>query len=217
MLRAFVFNRTSVLVRHWFEIDLGDSSMEHGALPHRGPRTCRVDARTAAGGTPTELRLLDVTPHRGTESAAQRFVIDRPVWRADLFDRVTGTPGAFEVAHHHPVFDGLEPSARSYLDEEPWQWLRSRLGDIGETAAAAGVPRAEVAEDAADVRDHAAEIVTAAQGVAPARCTSNEQCHRWTRDVAESVRLMIATTRSPHRLDRAHVAPWAASVAEALS
>lgn len=189
MLRAFVFNRTAVLVRHWFEIDLTDSSMEHGS---------RI-----------ELRLLDAQPHRGTESAAQRFVLDRPVWRADLFDRVTGTPGAFEVAHYHPTFDGSEPSGRVYLDEEPWEWLRGRLGDIGEMCTAGGVPRAEVAEDVADVRDHAAEIVAAAQDRASTRCTSNERCHRWTRDVAESVRLMIATTGSPDRLDRAHIAPWA--------
>jgi len=189
MLRAFVFNRVSVLVRHWFEIDLTDSSMEHGA---------RV-----------ELRLLDGQPHRGTESAAQRFVIDRPVWRADLFDRVTGTPGAFEVAHHHPTFHGVEPSSRVYLDEEPWGWLRGQLGDIGAVCEAGGVPRSEVEEDVADVRDHAAEIVAAAQRVAPTRCTSNDHCHRWTRDVTESVRLMMATTRSPHLLDRTHTAPWA--------
>lgn len=193
MLRAFVYTRLAVLVRHWFEIDLGDSSMEHGA---------RV-----------ELRLLDVQPHRGTESAAQRFVIDRPVWRADLFDRLAGTPGAFEVAHHHPAFDGDEPSSRVYLDTEPWAWLRARLDDIGEVCAAGGVPRTEIAPDVPDVRDGAAEIVAAAQSLAPTRCTSNEQCHRWTRDVAESVRLMIATTRSPDRLDRAHLAPWTAGSA----
>ena len=193
MLRAFVYTRLAVLVRHWFEIDLGDSSMEHGA---------RV-----------ELRLLGAQPHRGTESAAQRFVIDRPVWRADLFDRLAGTPGGFEVAHHHPAFDGLEPSGRVYLDEEPWAWLGSRLGDVGEVCAAGGVPRAEsaaAAADIADVRDGAAEIVAAARDVAPTRCATNVRCHRWTRDAAESGRIMMATTRSPHLLDRAYTAPWAA-------
>lgn len=196
MLRAFVFTRLAVVVRHWFEVDLTDSSMEHGA---------RV-----------ELRLLDPQPHRGTESAAQRFVIDRPVWRADLFDRLAGTPGAFEVAHYHPTFDGNEPSSRVYLDEDPWTWLRTRLGDVGEVCAAGGVLRTEIAEaaaDVSDVRDSAPEIVAAAQSLAPTRCTSNEQCHRWTRDVAESVRLMIATTRSPDRLDRTHLAPWTAGPA----
>lgn len=194
MLRAFVFTRMAVLVRHWFEVDLTDSSMEHGA---------RV-----------EVRLLDAQAHRGTESAAQLFVIDRPVWRADLFDRLGGTAGAFEVAHYHPTFDGLEPSGRVYLDEDPWEWLRARLGDIGEVCVKGGVSAAEIeeaAEDFADVRDSAAEIVAAAQSLAPTRCTSGEQCHRWTRDVAETVRLMIATTVSPDRLDRTHLAPWTAA------
>jgi len=196
MLRAFVYTRLAVLVRHWFEIDLGDSSMEHGA---------RV-----------ELRLLGAQSHRGTESAAQRFVIDRPVWRADLFDRLAGTPGAFEVAHHHPTFDGLEPSARAYLDTEPWAWLRAKLGDIGDVCAAGGLSPAEIADasaDFADVRDAAGEIVAAAQSVAPTRCASTEQCHRWTRDVTESIGIMIARTAAPDRLDRAHLAPWTADLA----
>ena len=187
MLRAFIFAQTSILVRHWFEIDLKDSSMEHGA---------RV-----------EVRHLDPQPHRGTESAAQRFVVDRPIWRADLFDRLNGVPGGFEAAHHHPVFDGVEPSARVYLDEDPWEWLRDRLGDIEKTCAAAGPP-AEIAADAEAVRESAAEIVAAAQALAPARCDSVRRCHRWTADVAETVRLMAATTARPDRLDRARIAPW---------
>jgi hypothetical protein len=60
---AFVFNEVAVLVRHWFEIDLIDSHLEHGA---------RV-----------ELRLLIPQPRRGSESAAQKVVVDQPVWRAD--------------------------------------------------------------------------------------------------------------------------------------
>lgn len=191
MLRAFVFSRLSVLVRHWFEINLTDSSMEHGAR--------------------LELRLLDPQPHRGTESAAQRFVLDRPVWRADLFDRLAGTPGAFEVAHYHPVFDGAEPSGRVYLDEEPWAWLRRQLDDIEAVCAAGGLPPEDAAADAPDVRDAAAGIVAAARDVAPVRCTSNDRCHRWTSDVTEAVRMMMATTASPGLLDRVYAAPWAAS------
>ena len=54
----------AVIVRHWFEIDLDDSSMEHGA---------RV-----------ELRELTAQPHRGSESAAQLITLDRPLWRASV-------------------------------------------------------------------------------------------------------------------------------------
>ncbi len=69
-------SRSAFVIRHWFEINLDDASMEHGA---------RI-----------ELRELPVQPHRGTESAAQLVVADRPLWRADLFDRLAGTPGSFE-------------------------------------------------------------------------------------------------------------------------
>ena len=58
MQHAFVFNEVAVLVRHWFEIDLNDSHMEHGA---------RV-----------EIRLLAPHPGRGSESAAQVIVVDQP-------------------------------------------------------------------------------------------------------------------------------------------
>jgi len=63
----------AVVVRHWFEIDLEDASMEHGA---------RI-----------ELRELAAHPRRGSESAAQVITLDRPLWRADLFDRLADEPG----------------------------------------------------------------------------------------------------------------------------
>jgi hypothetical protein len=78
VLQAFLFD-VAVLVRHWFEIDLADSHLEHGA---------RV-----------ELRLLVEQPHRGTESASQQYVIDQRAWRADLFDRLDATAGGFDAAH----------------------------------------------------------------------------------------------------------------------
>ena len=63
MLQAFVFERVAVLVGPWHEpVD----------PPERGTRV--------------EVRLLDLEPRRGSWSAAQRVVIDDPVFRADLFD-----------------------------------------------------------------------------------------------------------------------------------
>jgi len=79
-------SRTAVIVRHWFEIDLADACMEHGV---------RI-----------ELRELAAHPRRGSESAAQLVAVDRPLWRADLFDRLTDAPGTFGVAHYHPQFLG---------------------------------------------------------------------------------------------------------------
>ena len=66
MLQAFVFERVAVVVFPWNEpID----------PPERGTRV--------------EVRLLADEPHRGSYAAAQRFVIDDPVFRADLFDQTT--------------------------------------------------------------------------------------------------------------------------------
>ena len=51
MQQILALSRCAVIVRHWFEIDLDDASMEHGA---------RI-----------ELRELVPQQHRGSESAAQ--------------------------------------------------------------------------------------------------------------------------------------------------
>jgi hypothetical protein len=191
MIRSFVFSRVGVLVRHWFEIDLDDGSMEHGAR--------------------LELRLLEPEPHRGTESAAQRFVLDRPVWRADLFDRLGDPAGTFSVAHFHPHFDGNEPSERAWSPEikaDPWSWAQRQLSDIGRLCVTSSVGVEDLADDVDDLRQEAEAIVRAAESFGPARCTSVGQCHRWTRDVTESVRLMTSNMRNPELLDKDYARPW---------
>ena len=65
MQQAFVFERVAVLVGPWHE------PVEP---PERGARV--------------EVRLLANEPRRGSRSAAQRVVLDQPVFRADLFDQV---------------------------------------------------------------------------------------------------------------------------------
>ena len=57
MQQILALSRCAVIARHWFEIDLDDASMEHGA---------RI-----------ELRELVPQQHRGSESAAQIIVADR--------------------------------------------------------------------------------------------------------------------------------------------
>jgi hypothetical protein len=191
VLLSFVYSRVAVLVRHWFEIGLTDGVLEHGAR--------------------LELRLLEPQPHRGTESAAQRFVIDRPVWRADLFDRLDRPAGTFSAAHFHPRFDGDEPSDRVFREEltaDPWAWAVGRLSDLKAVADAAGLPPDAVAEDVGDVREQAALIVDTARTLAPTECRSRDQCFRMTRDVAETVRIMVDNLVSPTLLDRAAVRLW---------
>ena len=191
VLYSFVHSRVAVLVRHWFEIGLTNGVLEHGAR--------------------LELRLLEPQAHRGTESAAQRFIIDRPVWRADLFDRLDRPAGTFSAAHFHPRFNGIEPSDRVFREEltaDPWAWAAAQLSDLTTVADAAGLPPDAVADDARDVREQVALIVDMARALAPTECRSRDQCFRMTRDVAETVRIMVDNVADPALLDPAAVRLW---------
>jgi len=181
--------RSAVVIRHWFEIDLDDASMEHGS---------RI-----------EIRELVPHPHRGSESASQLTTVDRPLWRADLFDRLTDPPGSFGVAHYHPYFTGNEPSGRHWdaaLTADPWSWLGEQITSLGAAAGGSGWPLE--AADAADLPALAETVVATAQGFAPQRCQSAQQCFALTSDVADAVRLMVATLRAPERLDRERAQLW---------
>ena len=123
MQHILTLSRTAVIVRHWFEIDLADASMQHGA---------RIELRELAAGI----------PRRGSESAAQLVAVNRPLWRADLFDRVTDAPGTFGVAHYHPRFLGDEPCPRVWdarSSADPWSWLGDQFAQLGAAGAAAAV------------------------------------------------------------------------------
>ena len=187
-------SRSAFVIRHWFEINLDDASMEHGA---------RI-----------ELRELPVQPHRGTESAAQLVVIDRPLWRADLFDRLAGAPGSFGAAHFHPEFDGNEPSSRVWdagLTADPWGWLGEQVSSLGAASGHGAWPVDQ--GDAAEIRGLAGAVVATARQFEASGCTSAADCYQLTRDVRDTVRLMIATLRDPGLLDTAWVSPWVTSPA----
>lgn len=189
MIRMLTTTGVAVLVRHWFEVDLEDASMEHG---------CRV-----------ELRELTPTEHRGSESAAQLVVADRPLWRADLFDRLGDEPGTFAAAHFHPYFEGEEPCDRVWDDKltaDPWGWLREQVLRFG--SGSASQPAALAPDDAADLQAMADEVVAVAQGFSPERCRSTAECFRLTRDARQSVRLMVKYLHDPSRLDKAAVSLW---------
>lgn len=191
MLISFVYSRMAVLVRHWFEIGLTDGVLEHGAR--------------------LEVRLLEPQAHRGTESAGQRFVLDRPVWRADLFDRLDRPAGTFSAAHFHPRFNDVEPSDRVFREDltaDPWAWAAAQLSDLNAVADAAGLLPDEIGDDARDVRGQASLIVDTARLLAPTVCRSQDQCFRMTRDVAATVRIMIDNLADPSLLDPAAVQPW---------
>jgi hypothetical protein len=182
-------SRTAVIVRHWFEIDLDDASMEHGV---------RI-----------ELRELAAHPRRGSESAAQLVAVDRPLWRADLFDRLTDAPGTFGVAHYHPRFAGDEPCRRNWdakLTADPWGWLGDQFDQLGATGRTDPWPVDPA--DGPELRGLSAGVVSLARTLGPDQCGSAAQCYELTRDAAESVRLMLGYLRRPDLLDQKRVAPW---------
>jgi hypothetical protein len=145
VLQAWVFDKVAVLVFPW---------SEPADPPERGARV--------------EVRLLADEPRRGSFSAAQRFVIDDPVFRADLFDQVTAPPGNLRSAHFHPHFEGVEPSDRVWLDEikrDATGWLASELGDLPQLLARSHVDVDPTAyeSDAAEVRNAVPAIVAAVE------------------------------------------------------
>jgi hypothetical protein len=189
---VLALSRCAVTVRHWFEISLGDSSLEHGA---------RV-----------ELRELAAQAHRGSESAAQVIAVDLPLWRADLFDRLADQPGSFAAAHYHPRFHGPEPCGRTWdpvLTADPWRWLGDQLASLG--TASGGQRWQLVPEDARDLPVLADQIVTLARGFSPDRCGSAAECFGLTQDVRKTVQLMISSLERPDLLDVARVSPWLAA------
>jgi hypothetical protein len=191
MRYVLALSRSAFVIRHWFEINLDDATMEHGA---------RI-----------ELRELPVQPHRGTESAAQVVTVDRPLWRADLFDRLSDVPGTFGAAHFHPEFDGNEPSRRVWdasLTADPWGWLGDQVTSLGTAGGHAAWP--VDAEDAAEIRGLAGTVVATARQFEASGCTSAADCYQRTRDVRDTVRLMISTLRNPGLLDAGWVSPWLA-------
>lgn len=192
MQQILALSHCAVITRHWFEIDLDDASMEHGA---------RI-----------ELRELAPRPHRGSESAAQLVTADRPLWRADLFDRLTDAPGSYSVAHFHPWFDGNEPCPRTWdpeLSASPWQWLGEQIRQLGAGPDWDAWPLEPA--DGEELSGLADVIVAQAQQFAPDRCRSAAECYERTRDVREAVQLMMEYLRRPELLDLDWVAPWRAA------
>jgi hypothetical protein len=148
MRQVFVFEKVAVLVGPWHE---------PADPPERGARV--------------EVRMLADEPRRGSQYAAERVVLDRPLFRADLFDQVDAPPGNLRSAHFHPYFDGIEPCDRHWEDtikSDPTGWLSRELGDLAALLGRAGVDdvdAAAVASDADALRAAIPSITAAVESV----------------------------------------------------
>jgi hypothetical protein len=147
MLQAFVFERVGVVVGDLYFLDPN---------PHPGQEG-------AEHGVRLELRVFDRGDLKGTIYSAMPIEVGRPIWRVDLLEAVDGKPGSFNRTHHHPKFNGWDPSPRQFLRElssDPLGWLASQLADLPAILERAGLPP-EVADpsDAASLRDVTPAIV----------------------------------------------------------
>lgn len=147
MLQAFVFERVGVVVGDLYFLDPN---------PHKGQEG-------AEHGVRLELRVFDRGDLKGTIYSAMPIGVGRPIWRVDLLESVDGKPGSFNRTHHHPKFNGWDPTDRQFLRElssDPLGWLAGQLADLPGVLERAGVPP-EVADpsDAASLREIAPAIV----------------------------------------------------------
>ena len=149
MLQAFVFERVGIVVGDIYFLDPNPHPGQEG--PEHGVRV--------------ELRVFDRGELKGTIYSAMPIEVGRPIWRVDLLEAVDGKPGSFNRTHHHPKFNGWDPSPRQFLRElssDPLGWLGGQLADLP-----AVLDRADVAADVADPSDAASlrDIAPAIVGV----------------------------------------------------
>jgi hypothetical protein len=153
MFYAFGFERIGVIVSDLYFVDPDPNPGQPGA--ERGVRV--------------EVRFLEAGPLKGSIYSARPIAVDRPIWRGDLLESVASRPGSFDRTHHHPAFDGWEPSKRVFVPElsaAPIDWVEERLSDPDALLAEAGIDPSEVAPtDVDDLRAAVPEIMEAIQSL----------------------------------------------------
>ena len=148
MLYAFGFEHIGVVVSDLYFLDPNPSPGQEGA--ERGVRL--------------EVRMLDRGALKGSIYSAQPIGVDRPIWRADLLESVAGPFGSFDRTHHHPAFNGWEPSKRHYVPElsaDPLGWVGAHLSDLPALLAEGDAGSAEVSADSDALRQAVPEILDA--------------------------------------------------------
>ncbi|MFZ0905170.1 MAG: hypothetical protein WAN71_15135 [Mycobacterium sp.] len=149
MFAAFGFEAVGVVVGDMYFVD--PAPLAGQETPERGVRL--------------ELRLIGRAEPQGSMYAGVPIAFNRPVWRVDLFGSTESPPGTLDRAHHHPHFNGWEPSRRHFVPElsaDPLSWLADQLADPAAVLTRAGVDTDEVTEaDKTGLAAAAPEIVAA--------------------------------------------------------
>jgi hypothetical protein len=149
MFAAFGFETLGVVVGDMFFVDPAPD--EGQETPERGVRL--------------ELRLVDRAEPHGSIYAGVPISFTRPVWRVDLFGSTESPPGTLDRAHHHPRFQGWEPSSRNFVPElsaDPVSWLAGELADPNALLTRAGVDSNAISEaDKTGLAAAAPDIVAA--------------------------------------------------------
>ena len=149
MLYLFGFRKVGVAVSDLFFVD-----------PEPGP-----GQEGAEHGVRLEVRVLDQPEIDGSIYASRPIVVDRPIWRADLLESLSGEPGSHDRTHHHPSMRGWEPGSRQYdraMSDAPVEWVGRRLSDLPKLLEEAEVDPGMVdPEDAEELRRAVPEILDA--------------------------------------------------------
>jgi len=151
MLYAFGFEQVAVVMSDLYFVNPEPEEGQEG--PERGVRL--------------EVRFLQRGELKGSIYSAQPIAVDRPIWRVDLLEALSSTPGSLDRAHHHPRFVGWEPGRRHFvadLTARPLEWVGERLSDLDGLLVQTGVSPQDVGPgDVAAVRAAVPEILDAAQ------------------------------------------------------
>jgi hypothetical protein len=94
MKHIVALSRTAVIMRHWFEIDLGDASMEHGARIELAPDIVSLGSQFAPDRCSSAQECFERT--RDVRGAVQLMISG--LRRPDLLDADWVAPWA--VADH---------------------------------------------------------------------------------------------------------------------
>jgi hypothetical protein len=198
VLHAFVYNDTAILVRHWFEISLKDSHLEHGVR--------------------LELRLREPQPHQGTESAGgfdaahfhPRFTGPEPCernWAAEIKE----TPWEWLHGQLGDIAAVAETAGVPLPDPAPdTEQIRADAAEIVAVARSrAAVQCGSVEQCFAWTQDAAPIVQLMLDQLRQPELLDRDRVSPWlTAEPAPIVHLMLDGLKQPDLLDRDRAAPW---------